>query len=242
MAKINVDRRTKVILASSIILMLCYFIIGRVTVSGSKNLLVFSFIAPIFGEIADVYQYVFQFFAAFIFLFIIPMIIVKYILKEEFSRHGLQAGEVRFGLVMFALGVAILVPAMFFSASMPEVHAEYPLSKLISRSLVVLVLYEASYLFYYISWEFFFRGYLQLGLVSERTTKLGIFLALLYQSFFSTIMHVGKPAGEILGAAAIGPIFGWVSLRSKSVVYLIGIHYIIGVTTDISCLILLGRL
>lgn len=242
MAEVKFDRRTKIIMASSVVLMLSYFVIGRVTVAGSKNLLVFSFIAPVFGEMADVYQYVFQFFSAFIFLFIIPLILIKYVLKEKFSRHGLQIGEWRFGIGMFILGVAVLVPAMFFSASMPEIQAEYPLSKLISRSMVILALYEASYLFYYIGWEFFFRGYLQLGLVGEQTTKLGIFLALFYQSFFSTIMHAGKPIGEILGAAVIGPIFGWVSLKSKSVVYMTGVHYIVGVTTDISCLILLGLL
>lgn len=237
-------RRTIIILASSVILMLLFFVVGRVTVAGSKDLLVFSRIAPVFGDSPwlDAFQFLFQFLAAFLFLFVFPLLLIRFVLKEAPARHGWQLGDRRFGLKIFVLGVVLAVPVLFCSASTPQLQAEYPLSKTIARSLSFLILYEALYLLYYIAWEFFFRGFLQLGLAGERTTRRAVILIVLYQTFWSTLLHVGKPAAELGGAAAVGPIFGLVALRSKSAVPLIAIHYLVGVLTDIFSLHWLGLL
>ena len=78
-------RRTEIIVATSIILIFSYFIIGRLTVPETKDILFFSFIKPVFDNdpLVNMYQYIFQFFTAFVFLFIIPLIQIRYVFKEK---------------------------------------------------------------------------------------------------------------------------------------------------------------
>jgi membrane protease YdiL (CAAX protease family) len=46
-------------------------------------------------------------------------------------------------------------------------------------------------------------------------------------------MHIGKPADEIYGAILGGVVFGFVALRSRSLLYVILIHWVLGVALDL---------
>ena len=49
----------------------------------------------------------------------------------------------------------------------------------------------------------------------------------------SSLLHIGKPEGEILGAIPIGLLFGWFALRTRSIWYGWAVHASIGVLTDL---------
>ena len=51
------------------------------------------------------------------------------------------------------------------NAGLPEFQAEYPLAGIAGRSLRLFLLWELCYLTYYVAWEFFFRGFWQIGLL-----------------------------------------------------------------------------
>jgi len=124
----------------------------------------------------------------------------------------------------------LVVPLIFISSKLPDIRMEYPMAKSLLYDTSNLFLYESFYvIFYYIAWEFFFRGFLLFGL----REKFGDFNAILIQTISSCLIHIGKPEGEILGSIAVGIIFGIVAIRTNSIWYVFIIHASIGVLTDL---------
>jgi len=108
-------------------------------------------------------------------------------------------------------------------------RVEYPLAKTLLADHSHFVFYEIIYvLFYYVAWEFFFRGFLLFGLKD----RFGAVNAILIETISSTLIHIDKPEGEIIGAIVVGILFGMIALRSKSFWYVFLIHASIGVLLD----------
>ncbi len=151
-------------------------------------------------------------------------------------KFGLQAGEKNFNKILYLVSfVAIIV--VWFGSDDPALQNEYPLSKNVASALWILVIYEICYFFYYVGWEFHFRGFLMMGL-SEKNR----YFAIIYSTLISTIMHYGKPVSEIIGAAFIGILFGILVLKGKSIGPFLFVHYLLGIANDIFCLIRLSLL
>jgi membrane protease YdiL (CAAX protease family) len=62
--------------------------------------------------------------------------------------------------------------------------------------------------------------------------------AILIQTISSSLIHLGKPEGEILGSIIVGIIFGAIAIRTRSFLYVFILHATIGVLTDIFILFL----
>ena len=115
---------------------------------------------------------------------------------------------------------------------------EYPLTWLVRDDIPLFIIFNLVYFIYYIGYEFIFRAYLQFGLKREEMTKLGILLIIIIQTIITTLFHIGKPLTEIVAAAAVGPIFGYLTLRGKSFIWPVLIfHYLIGVAGNITPLL-----
>ena len=67
-------------------------------------------------------------------------------------------------------------------------------------------LYELAYVaFYYLAWEFAFRGVVLFGLLAFLPHTIpGIAVAIMVQTFLSTIYHIGHPHSEVFGAFILG--------------------------------------
>jgi membrane protease YdiL (CAAX protease family) len=85
------------------------------------------------------------------------------------------------------------------------------------------------YLVYYLGWEFLFRGFMLFGLEG----RCGAVLAILVQMIPSAIVHIGKPASESFAAIAAGLVFGYVAFRTRSILYPLLLHAIVGIGTDV---------
>jgi membrane protease YdiL (CAAX protease family) len=179
-----------------------------------------------------------QFGAAFVLLGLLPALWLRLGQRRPLADGGLRIGDWRAGLALAGVAAAALAVPLYLNAGSPEFQAEYPLAKIAGRSAATFALYEATYLVYYLGWEFFFRGFWQLGL--ERA--LGAVGAMALQSGVSTVMHIGKPEGETLAAIVAGAGFGLIALRTRSVLYPILIHWYVGVATDLLCLLRSGAM
>jgi membrane protease YdiL (CAAX protease family) len=179
----------------------------------------------------DFYKYLWQFVSFFLLMFIIPLIFTKYRLKCPLIEIGFGLGDKKFGLKLILIVIPfVVVPVIFLASKMPDVRSEYPLSKLLFSRKDLILWYELAYIiFYYIAWEFYFRGFLLFTLKNE----FGNANAILIQTISSCLIHIGKPEGEILGSIVIGIIFGAIALRTNSFWYVFIIHSSIGVLTDI---------
>lgn len=184
----------------------------------------------------DIFKHVYQFFTSFLFLFFVPLYFIKKYQKMPEHKFGLQSGDTHFNTILYIISfVAIIV--VWFGSEDYNLQNEYPLSKNIASALWLVILYEFLYFFYYIGWEFHFRGFLTLGLSDKNK-----WFAIIYATLISTIMHYGKPISEIIGAAFIGILFGILILKGKSIGPFLFVHYLLGVANDIFCLIRLGLL
>ena len=63
--------------------------------------------------------------------------------------------------------------------------------------------------------------------------RLGTGGALLFQTAISTLVHIGKPVGELVGAAPAGFLFGAAALRTRSVLWPLLLHWYLGALMDV---------
>jgi len=170
----------------------------------------------------------FTFFSSFLLLGIVPALVVKYVLRESLASYGVQIGDWRFGFKAFLILAPIMIVATIPSARMPEFLAEYPLNKGAGTSTHTFALHAATYLFFYLGWEFYFRGFLQFGL----RTALGDWHAILIQTALSCILHIGKPSGEIYSSILGALLWGIVAFRARSLLFIVLLHWLLGVSLD----------
>lgn len=229
------DRTTGVVLLSSVVLPVAY------VYNGGHRFFSDVLAAPLglAGDpMLELYARLYQFGAIFVLFGVIPFLIAGIALKRAPSTLGIAIGDWRAGLKIAGIALVVAAPAMWINGGMPDFQAEYPLSKLAAADPTRFMLYEASYLLYYIGWEAFFRGYMLFGL----RDRYGDFGAILFQTFPSVLVHIGKPAGEIWSSVLAGVVLGAVALRTGSIFYVLLFHYGIGVMNDVFCALRSGLL
>jgi membrane protease YdiL (CAAX protease family) len=183
-----------------------------------------------FGIPSDQAHIIVHFFLFFLMFFLIPVLYGVFAMKKDLRFFGLGAGDFRSGLKYLLLIPLVILPVMYFAAKMPDIRGEYPLARSLISDQSNLIVYELAYfLFYYIAWEFYFRGFLLFGLKD----RFGTFNAILIQTISSCLIHIGKPEGEVLGSIAAGILFGIIAVKTRSVWYVIILHAAIGILTDI---------
>ena len=168
-----------------------------------------------------------------IILCIFPLIENKIQWKKPLAYFGTQKGNLKIGIII----VAIVVPIMgllYFNSQNQSLINIYPLTKdvLKPQPWIFFVLYELSYIiFYYIPYEFYFRGVLQLGL--SKTWKQ--WQSILYVTVLTTVIHIAKPYTEIISAFIAGFLFGILAEKTQSWYYGFIIHISAGVLNDTFC-------
>lgn len=172
----------------------------------------------------------YTFISAFVLFALVPFLIIKFVFKERISSYGLQLGDWRFGLKAFLVLAPVFALASYFSRNDPEFVAEYPLFKGAAASPAAFLSHAFTYLFFYIGWETYFRGFMQFGL----RQSLGDWQSILVQTSLSCILHIGKPAGEIYGSVIGALVWGIIAFRAQSLLAIILLHWLLGVVLDYS--------
>jgi len=190
---------------------------------------------------ADYWAALYQFGAAALLFFVLPLLTRRLWTRQSLAQLGLGTGDARvgFGVVLPVGLLVVAIPGALSAAFMPDFQAEYPLAGSATASASWFVLYEMAYgLLYYIPYEAFFRGFLQ-GSLSR---QLGPAAAVCIQTAVTTLLHLGKPQGEIWSALLAGFVFGAVVLRTRSVWPVLIVHWTLGTLTDLGCAWSTGRL
>ena len=165
-------------------------------------------------------------------LLLIPIVINQTRWKKPLKYFGTQFGEKKLGLII-VLAFLVFTPLFYFSSNNQQLINTYPMSKDVLGSWWTFVLYELAYvLLYYVPYEFFFRGVLQLGLSNGRWKK---WQSIAYVTALTTFLHLTKPWTEIVAALVAGILFGIIAEKTKSWYYVFMIHILTGVLTDTFC-------
>jgi membrane protease YdiL (CAAX protease family) len=228
------DRKTVVVCVTSLVVVSVYAYQGHHTFFSAT-------FAPAGGPLpwSQWWPHLWQFGASALLLGIVPLVLWCLVLGGRPAALGLRLGDWRFGLKAVAVGLVVLPPLLYVNAGDPAFRAEYPLAASAGASVGHFLLWEACYLVYYVGWEFHFRGFLQLGLAKG----LGAFGATVVQAFPSVLLHIGpspKPEAETLSAIVAAFVFGAIALRTRSVLYVLLLHWTVGMMTDAFCLLRSG--
>jgi len=145
----------------------------------------------------------------------------------------------------------------------PDLGSFYPYSheliNLVNKSGfdVLVGHFIAYFFFYYIPWEFFFRGFLifPFALAAEKafraqnlqnagsiahgnsknsdTGRMVLAALVLFQTIPSTMLHFGHPLSELMSAVVAGILFGILAWRTRSIIPGLILHTAIGFGTDL---------
>lgn len=180
----------------------------------------------------DVYllEYLYWFVGDFITLFILPVIIILFLLKDKLRNYGLQFGDYKAGLKLFFIFMIVMLPIIWIASASPEFGAKYPHLQSARDSLDILLIYEIGMLVYMFAWEFIWRGFMLFGLEE----KFGFYTVLIQMIPF-VILHNGKPSPETFGAILGGIALGILSLRTRSFYYGVLTHISVMYSIDILC-------
>jgi membrane protease YdiL (CAAX protease family) len=170
----------------------------------------------------------YTFSSSLILLGLLPALMIKFIFHEPLSLYGVHLGDWQFGAKAFLVLGPIMMALSYPSSRMESFVAEYPLYKEAGVSLPFFIVYSLFYLVYYLGWEFFFRGYMQFGLKE----RLGDAKAILVQTLASCLLHIGKPDAEIYSSILGGIVFGMIVFRAQSLLPVLLLHWLLGVSLD----------
>jgi hypothetical protein len=147
---------------------------------------------------------------------------------------GLRLGDWPKGLAIMGIGSPLLAAGVFLGARDPALRKQYPFSKQALAGPGRFVIYELSYVvFYYLAWEFAFRGVVLFGLLAFLPKTIpGVAVAIMVQTFLSTIYHIGHPDSEVFGAFLLGLVAGAAAVVTGSILYGLFAHALVGVLHD----------
>ena len=187
----------------------------------------------LFGQIGGswgqgVCSAIYEYSAAFLLMFVIPLLIVKVAFKGSLRGFGFRMGDARWGFRFVAIALPVSLLAAYIASLDPAVREEYPLAKGMIGHVSTFLIVEVFYLLYYLGWELLFRGFMLFGL-----EKYGALAAILVQVIPSTIVHIGKPASESFAAIVAGLVFGYLAVRTRSILYPLILHAAVGIGTDV---------
>lgn len=155
---------------------------------------------------------------------------------------------------ILAMPAALAIGAL--GGTSPDLASYYPyasdLHELVGAGgLIHLAGHLAAYfIFYYLPWEFFFRGFLLFpfvqALASMRASSglseadaaadpafcMALGFAVFSQTIASTMLHFGHPLTELISAIPAGLAFGWLAYRTKSILPGLILHALVGFGTD----------
>jgi len=164
-------------------------------------------------------EYIYWLSSEFIVLFILPALLIKFLLKEKIRNYGVKLGDKKTGLFVTGISLVVMLPILWIVSSMPSFQNAYPQCDEVRDNWTFFLIYEFCFFLYMWGWEFIWRGYTLFGLKE----KFGYY-AVLIQMLPFTILHNGKPEIETFSAILAGVILGILALRTGSFIYGVIIH------------------
>lgn len=148
-----------------------------------------------------------------------------------FRDFGLTIGALsgwRDALVFFAF----MAPVIAATSLIEEFAGYYPLSGLARSGIQWFMIWQAVQLLFILGWEFLNRGLLLFGLEGSLGRWSVIAAAI---PFF--LLHLGKPGPEALGSFFAAIALGWLTLRARSVMPAVALHWACAFTLDVVSII-----
>jgi len=173
----------------------------------------------------------YMFASAFLLLGLIPVLIITFGFNERLKDYGLTIGDKKAGMLSLVVLTPLIVLALIYpssqTAEMKNFYPFDPSAHLSIQNFIQLEFWRV--ILFYTAWEFMFRGFMLFGL----RKYVGDSMALCIQVIPSCLWHIGMPSGEIISSIPGGILFGILALRTRSIIYPLILHCIIGISMDL---------
>jgi hypothetical protein len=168
----------------------------------------------------------------FLFYMIVPVLIIRYGFRERLIDYGFRFRGLTKVWTVYLLLVMIMFPVVWFASASPAFQARYPLFQPAQGHLFPSFLFwQMAYLLQFVAVEFFFRGFMVHG-CKHRFGYYAVFVMVIPYC----MVHFGKPFTETLAAIVAGVVLGMLSLKSRSVIPGVVVHYTVAITMDVMAL------
>lgn len=164
---------------------------------------------------------------------LVPILLIKFLFKEQIGDYGLKLKGAFKDWGLYAVMLIVMIPLVYYFSSTSSFQSRYPFyNPAKGESLWPnFWIWEMMYFAQFIGLEFFFRGFMTLGL----RKRFGF-----YSIFIMTVpycmIHFGKPMPETIGAIGAGLVLGTLSMKSRSIFMGVLIHYSVAITMDLCAL------
>jgi membrane protease YdiL (CAAX protease family) len=168
-----------------------------------------------------------------LFYLVVPVLLIKFYFKEALSDYGVRFRGAFKDIRLYIVMLCVMIPLVLICSSTKSFQARYPFYDLQPGEPYFphFIIWEVLYFLQFFSLEFFFRGFMVHGLKN----RFGF-----YSVFVMTIpycmIHFGKPMPETLSAIIAGIVLGILSLKSRSILLGVLIHYSVAITMDLCAL------
>lgn len=209
------DRKTAVIFLSIALLQtISYYFVSDAYFAGNI------YYNPEAEGIELLYGYFYTFGCDTVLMLLVPLIIIRYCLKEKISAYGFSFQNTGAALAISLICLCFIIPGIWYVSSDAAMSQSYRQFFLIREKWEIFFIFESAVMIYMVAWEFLWRGYLLFGL-KERYGVTAVFMQMLP----FVIMHNGKPFAETITSIAGAILLGLLALRTGTFLYGVFIHY-----------------
>lgn len=159
-------------------------------------------------------------------MLLLPLGIIKYKYEDRIENYGFNFPEKTLEAVKITISIILLFGIiLYFFSKNQSFRDYYALRHSITLWFFVEVIIS---FFYFISEEFFFRGFILYKLLNKLGNK-----ALIVSNIFFALLHFGKPSIEIIFSFFFGLLLSIITLRTKSFFPSALIHFFVALILNL---------
>jgi hypothetical protein len=162
--------------------------------------------------------------------FVLPAAALGLFFSNDLKDLGLGLGDWRLAVAVAALYLPLVAAGTWVLSDGTAFQQQYPHHTPATRSWTVFLIYEALFLFYWIGWEYLWRGFVLFG----TAPTLGLY-AIFVQALPFAALHVSKPWPEAVLSVVGGIVLGALVWRCRSFWIAVPIHAAQMMLLDLWC-------
>jgi len=137
--------------------------------------------------------------------FLVPIVVLRYAFKQRWHEMGLGLGDWKLASTLALLYIPLVVVGTWVLSDTAAFQTKYPHFSAAASNWRLFFIYESLFLFYWIGWEYLWRGFVLFG-----TARTFGHYAIFIQMVPFAVLHISKPLPEamlsILGGVALGAL------------------------------------
>lgn len=151
--------------------------------------------------------------------FVLPALSLRLLFKRRPAEIGLGWGDARLALTLAALYLPLVAVGTWVLSDQAAFQAQYPHYGPAALDWRFFIVYELLFLFYWIGWEYLWRGFVLFG----TAPTFGLY-AIFVQMVPFALLHLAKPLPEALLSIVGGVALGALVWRCRSFWIAVPIH------------------